>query len=343
MRAVPESTRGERAAGELRAALVGQRRGLGEAVRRFLLQRLGFLALSVVGAVTLAFLIMRLIPGDPVQVMLGDFATKENIAQLRRTLGLDLPLYAQYGTFLLRALTGDLGISLVTQRPVFQEVFAVFGYSIELAAAGSLVSMILGVPAGIVAAVKRNQPADYLTMTLALGGMSMPVFWLGLVLLFVFSFLLGWTPTVGTGAEGSLGSRLHHLLLPAFTLGLSMGAMVTRMTRSAMLEVIRADYIRTARAKGLREGMVVLKHALRNAALPILTIVGINFGVQLGGTILVESVFARPGMGSLLVTSIYQRDYPQVQAVVVVFATSIVVVNMIVDMTQAVVDPRIHA
>ena len=312
-------------------------------MRRFILQRLWFLALSVVGAVTLAFLVMRLIPGDPAVVMLGDYATKESIAQLRQTLGLDRPLHEQYLTFVGRALTGNLGRSVVTRRPVFDEVFAVFGYSIELAAAGTAVSMVLGVPAGIVAAVKRNRPPDYVTMTLALGGMSMPVFWLGLLLLFVFSFLLGWTPTIGTGTEGGLLGRLHHLILPAATLGLSMGAMVTRMTRSAVLEVIRQDYVRTARAKGMRESWVIVKHALRNAALPILTILGINFGVQLGGTILVESVFARPGMGSLLVTSIYQRDYPQVQAVVVVFATSVVLVNMVVDVVQAAVDPRIRA
>ena len=311
-------------------------------MRRFVLQRLWFLALSVVGAVTLAFLIMRLIPGDPAVVMLGDYATKDSIAQLRQTLGLDRPVHEQYTTFVGRALTGNLGRSVVTRRPVLDEVFAVFGYSMELAAAGTAVSMVLGVPAGIVAAVKRNRPTDYVTMTAALGGMSMPVFWLGLVLLFVFSFLLGWTPTVGTGTEGGLASRLHHLILPACTLGLSMGAMVTRMTRSAVLEVIRQDYIRTARAKGMREGWVIAKHALRNAALPILTILGLNFGVQLGGTILVESVFARPGMGSLLVTAIYQRDYPQVQAVVVVFATSVVLVNMIVDLLQAAVDPRIR-
>lgn len=311
-------------------------------MRRFLLRRVLLLAVSVLGAVTVAFLLMRLIPGDPAQVILGDYATKESIAALRSRLGLDRPLYRQYLSFVTRALHGDFGNSLVTYRPAFFEVRSVFGYTIELALAGTVVSMLIGVPAGVVAAVRRNRPLDYVTMILALGGMSMPVFWLSLVLLFVFSFLLGWTPTTGAGGDGGLGSRLWHLALPAVALGLSMGAMVTRMTRSATLEVIRQDYVRTARAKGLREGVVIGKHALRNAALPILTILAINFGVQLGGTILVEAVFARPGMGSLLVSAIYQRDYPQVQAVVVVFATSILLVNMLVDLLYATVDPRVR-
>ena len=305
-------------------------------MRRFLVRRLLLLALSVLGAVTVAFLLMRMIPGDPAQVILGDYATKESIASLRRQLGLDRPLYQQYLSFVTRAIGGDFGSSLVTFRPAFFEVRSVFGYTIELALAGTVVSMLVGVPAGVLAAVRRNRPLDYVTMILALGAMSMPVFWLSL---FVFSFLLGWTPSMGAGGDGSLASRLWHLALPALALGLSMGAMVTRMTRSATLEVIRQDYVRTARAKGLREGLVIGKHALRNAALPILAI---NFGIQLGGTILVEAVFARPGMGSLLVSAIYQRDYPQVQAVVVVFATSILLVNMLVDLLYATVDPRVR-
>ena len=312
-------------------------------MKRFLLQRLSFLALSVFGAFTIAFLVMRLIPGDPAQVMLGDYATKESIARLRETLGLERPVWMQYVSFVARALRGDFGQSLVTQRPAFYEVFSVFGPTMQLAAAGALVSMLLGIPAGILAAARRNRPLDYVTTTLALSGMSMPVFWLGLLLLFLFSFTLGWTPTIGAGAEGGWLSTLHHLLLPALALGLSLGAMVTRMTRSAMLEVIRQDYIRTARAKGLTELLIIAKHALRNAALPILTIIGINFGIQLGGTILVETVFARPGMGSLLISSIYQRDYPQVQALVVVFATSIVLVNVAVDVLYAAFDPRVRA
>ena len=312
-------------------------------MKRFLLQRLSFLALSVFGAFTIAFLVMRLIPGDPAQVMLGDYATKESIAQLRETLGLERPVWMQYVSFLSRALRGDFGQSLVTQRPAFYEVFAVFVPTMQLAAAGALVSMLFGIPAGILAAARRNRPLDYLTTTLALSGMSMPVFWLGLLLLFLFSFTLGWTPTIGAGAEGGWLSTLHHILLPALALGLSLGAMVTRMTRSAMLEVLGEDYIRTARAKGLTELLIIAKHALRNAALPILTIIGINFGIQLGGTILVETVFARPGMGSLLISSIYQRDYPQVQALVVVFATSIVLVNVVVDVLYAAFDPRVRA
>ena len=239
-------------------------------MKRFLLQRLSFLGLSVAGAFTIAFLVMRLIPGDPAQVMLGDYATKESIARLREALGLDRSVAMQYVTFVGRALRGDFGQSLVTQRPAFFEVFAVFAPTMQLAVAGAVVSMLLGIPAGILAATRRNRPLDYVTMTLALGGMSMPVFWLGLLLLLLFSFTLGWTPTIGAGGDGGWLSTLHHLVLPALALGLSLGAMVTRMTRSAMLEVIRQDYIRTARAKGLREVLIIAKHALRNAALPIL-------------------------------------------------------------------------
>ena len=311
-------------------------------MRAFVLRRLVLLGVSVFGAVTVAFLLMRIIPGDPAQVILGDYATKDSIAVLRSQLGLDRPLYAQYVSFVTRAIGGDFGASLVTHRPAFFEVRSVFPYTIELALAGTVVSMLLGVPAGVVAAARRNRPLDYLTMIGALGGMSMPVFWLGLLLLFIFSFVLGWTPAVGAGVGAGVTGRLASLVLPAVALGLSMGAMVTRMTRSATLEVIRQDYVRTARAKGLAETLVIVKHALRNAALPILTILAINFGVQLGGTILVESVFARPGMGSLLISAIYQRDYPQVQAIVVVFATSILVVNMLVDLAYAAVDPRIR-
>jgi peptide/nickel transport system permease protein len=311
-------------------------------MRTLLLQRLYLLVLSVLGAVSVAFLVIRLIPGDPAEVILSDYATKESLAQLREQLGLTRPLYVQYLSFVGRALTGDFGASLVTQRPAFYELIAVYGYTLKLAAAGTLVSMLLGVPAGILSAVRRNRPLDHVTMTLALGGMAMPVFWLGLLLLLVFSFSLGWTPTIGAGTEFGWLGELHHLLLPALALGLSMGAMVTRMTRSAMLEVIRQDYIRTARAKGLGELWVLVKHAFRNAALPILTILGINFGVQLGGTIVIEAVFARPGMGSLLISAIYQRDYPQVQAVVVVFATSVILVNLLIDFLYTVIDPRIR-
>lgn len=311
-------------------------------MKAFLLTRLSFLALSVFGAFTIAFLVMRLIPGDPAQVILGDYATKESIARLHEVLGLDRPLWAQYLTFVGRALRGDFGASLVTQRPAFFEVFSVFIPTIQLAAAGAAVSMLIGVPTGVLAATRRNRPLDYVTMTLALGSMSMPVFWLGLLLLFVFSFTLGWMPTVGAGGDEGWLSTLHHLVLPALALGLSLGAMVTRMTRSAMLEVLRQDYMRTARSKGLAELRIIGKHGLRNAALPIVTILGINFGIQLGGTILIETVFARPGMGSLLISAIYQRDYPQVQALVVVFAVSVVLVNLLVDVLYAAFDPRVR-
>ena len=219
-------------------------------MKRFLLQRLSFLALSVFGAFTIAFLVMRLIPGDPAQVMLGDYATKESIARLRETLGLERPVWMQYVSFVARALQGDFGQSLVTQRPAFYEVFSVFAPPCSspprvLSCRCSWVFPRASSPPR--AAIDRSTTSP---PPLALSGMSMPVFWLGLLLLFLFSFTLGWTPTIGAGAEGGWLSTLHHLLLPALALGLSLGAMVTRMTRSAMLEVIRQDYIRTARPRG---------------------------------------------------------------------------------------------
>jgi peptide/nickel transport system permease protein len=311
-------------------------------VKRFLLQRLSFLALSVFGAFTIAFLVMRLIPGDPAQVMLGDYATKESIAQLRETLGLERPVWMQYVSFVGRALRGDFGQSLVTQRPAFYEVFAVFAPTMQLAAAGALVSMLLGIPAGILAAARRNRPLDYLTTTLALSGMSMPVFWLGLLLLFLFSFTLGWTPTIGAGAEGGWLSTLHHILLPALALGLSLGAMVTRMTRSAMLEVIRQDYIRTAWAKGLSSRVVVLRHALRNALIPVLTILGPLITGIITGSVVIEFLFGIPGLGKEFVTSILSRDYNVVIGVFTFYAALVGLANLAVDLLYPVLDPRIR-
>jgi peptide/nickel transport system permease protein len=307
----------------------------------FIIKRLLLLIPTVIGVVSIAFLVMRLIPGDAAQFILGDYATKETLAQLREQLGLMKPIHVQYVRFLSRALVGDFGRSLVTQRPAFDEALAVFPYTIQLATAGTLLSMLIGVPIGILSALSRNTPVDFFAMTFALVGVSMPVFWLGLLLLLIFSLYLGWTPTVGAGQEGNVFNQLHHLALPALTLAISIAAMVTRMTRSTMLEVVSQDYIRTALAKGLREPWVIMKHALRNASLPIVTVVGINFGVQLGGTVLIETIFARPGLGNILISSIYQRDYPVVQATVVLFASSFILVNLLVDLLYVILDPRL--
>jgi peptide/nickel transport system permease protein len=309
----------------------------------FLIKRLLLLLPTVIGVVTIAFLVMRLIPGDAAQFILGDYATKEGLARLREQLGLTQPIPVQYFLFLSRALVGDFGRSLVTQRPAFDEALAVFPYTLQLAVAGTLLSMLIGVPIGIISALYRNTPVDFFAMTFALLGVSMPVFWKGLLFLLIFSFYLGWTPAVGVGEAGNIFSQLHHLALPAFTLGISIAALVARLTRSTMLEVVRQDYIRTARAKGLGEQWVIVKHALRNASLPIVTVMGINFGVQLGGTVLIETVFARPGLGNILISSIYQRDYPVVQATVVMFASSFILVNLLVDLLYFILDPRLKA
>jgi peptide/nickel transport system permease protein len=310
-------------------------------VVQFIIKRLLLLIPTVIGVVTIAFLVMRLIPGDAAQFILGDYATKETLAQLREQLGLTKPMHVQYLLFLSRAFVGDFGRSLVTQRPAFDEALSVFPYTIQLAAAGTLISMLIGVPTGIIAAIRRNTPVDFLAMTFVLAGVSMPVFWQGLLFLLIFSLYLGWTPSIGVGEEGNVFSQLHHLALPALTLGISIAAMVARLTRSTMLEVVGQDYIRTARAKGLGEHWVIVKHALRNASLPIVTVVGINFGVQLGGAVLIETVFARPGLGNTLISSIYQRDYPMLQATVVMFASSFILVNLLVDLLYFMLDPRL--
>jgi len=302
---------------------------------RYLLKRLLLAVPVLLGVSIVVFTMIRLIPGDPALLMAGQAATEEVVRQIRQSLGLDRPIVVQYAYFIRNIARGDLGRSLFNGAAVTEELGQRFPRTARLALAAILVALLIGVPAGILSATRHLSWVDTFFMVLALAGVSMPVFWLGLNLILIFAVRLQWLPAIGH-------ETWKHLILPAFTLGAASAAIIARMTRSAMLEVIRQDYIRTARAKGLRELFVVTKHALRNAALPILTIVGVSFGVQLSGTVLVETVFARPGMGSLLISAIYQRDYPQVQALVAVFAASIIVVNIVVDLLYGVLDPRIR-
>lgn len=289
----------------------------------------------VVGVAFLVFGMIRIIPGDPARIMAGEAATQEVVEGIRRDLGLDRPLLEQFGAFTVSMLRGDFGRSIRSKAPVGLELRARIPNTVRLTLAGLLIAVVVGVGAGIVSAIRPYSLVDSAVMLVALAGLSMPVFWSGLMLILVFAVWLGWLPAVGTGS-------LAHLVLPATTLGMATAAIIARMTRSSMLEVLRSDYIRTARAKGVREPSVINHHALRNALIPVITVVGLQMGTLLSGAVLTESVFAWPGIGRLLVEGILARDYPIVQAAVLTVALAFVAVNLIVDVLYAVVDPRIH-
>jgi len=267
---------------------------------------------------------------------------QEQILQLRKDLGLDQPIYVQYFHYLYQVFHGNLGISLRTERSVIKEIMDVLPYTTELAIAGIFVSVIIGVPIGVISANRRNTMTDYVAMTFAILGVSMPVFWTGILSTLLFSLYLGWLPAIGGGDPANLIDRILHLILPSTAIGMAASAITARMTRASMLDVLHQDYIQTARAKGLEELKVLYKHALRNALIPVITVVGLNMGRLLGGTIVTEIVFARPGMGKLLVDAIYARDYPQVQGVVAFFAAMVIIVNLLVDLAYSIADPRVE-
>lgn len=296
---------------------------------------------TLLGVVTVVFLLIHLTPGDPVLAILGPYATADSINELRKNLGLDLPLYVQYAKFIGSLLRGDLGRSLVTNQPVLLEVLRPFPYTLQLALSGIFLAIILGIPIGIMSAIRRNTILDYLLRGASISGISIPSFFLAIILLLIFSFKLGWFPIIGAGDISSWRSLLMHLVLPACTLGISYSVVIMRLTRSCMLEVLGQDYIRTARAKGLSEKAVILVHALKNALLPVVTVVGISMGHLLGGAIVVESVFARQGVGKLLMDAILARDYPQVQGTVLIFGCAVIFVNVLVDISYRFLDPRI--
>ena len=304
-------------------------------MRSYLVRRL-LLALPVVlGVATLVFLLIHLIPGDPVEIMLGESALPADRDALREALGLDRPILEQYGSFLWGLCRGDLGVSLQQRRPVTTLIREHYPATLELTLAAMLISLLIALPAGILSGIRQYSVWDHSTMFLALLGVSMPNFWLGPLLIWVFSIQLGWFPVSGKGG-------LAHLLLPALTLGASMAAIVARMTRSSVLEVLREDYVMTARAKGLSEARIILKHVLRNAMLPVLTVVGLQFGALLAGSIITETIFSWPGLGTLMVKAIQTRDYPVVQGCVLVIALSYVLVNLLTDLLYGVIDPRIR-
>jgi peptide/nickel transport system permease protein len=291
----------------------------------------------VLFGVTLAvFSMLFLVPGDPVKMMLAEFVTTpDQIAQMRAQLHLDEPILQQYGRFVTNAVRGDLGTSIRSRRPVTTEIGENLGSTAQLALAAMLVAIGVGIPLGLVAALSRSSWLDVLSMGTALLGVSMPSFWLGLLLIFAFSLHLAWFPATG-------GGSLRHLVLPAVTLGMIAAAIIARLTRSSMLEVLGQDYVRTARAKGLGGFAVVVRHALKNALIPIITIFGLQFGNLLAGAVIVETVFSRPGLGRLIVGGILNKDFPLVQGVVLFVATIYVLINVLVDIAYAYADPRIR-
>lgn len=305
-------------------------------------ERLLSVPLTVLGAITITFLILHLTPGDPAEIMLGDYATPERVQALRARLGLDQPLPVQYVTYLGAVARGDFGRSLATGENVIEEIMNVLPHTGALAVASILVSIIVGIPLGVMAAVNRNRFADYATMFASLFGISMPIFVFGFLMLFVFSYQLRWFPLIGVGDAGNFPDMLWHLVLPALVLGLSSAALIARSTRSSVLDVLSKDYLRTAHAKGLGANTVLWKHAFRNALIPVITILGIQLGILLGGTVVTEMVFSRQGIGKLLVDGILARDYPRVQGIVAIFALLVIVVNLITDFAYSVIDPRVE-
>jgi peptide/nickel transport system permease protein len=323
---------------------------------RYVLHRLAQMVVVLFGITLLVFGLLHLVPGDPAALLLGQQATAQDIARLRHVMGLDRPLWEQFARYVVRAVRGDLGTSIFLGG---QRVTALIGERLpataELAFAAMTLAVLVGVPVGVACAVRQYSLIDVVSMSVTQVGVSMPVFWLGMLLILLFSLQLHWLPTFGRGMplpaavlallEGNAGpivDSLRHLAMPAMTLALSAVVLITRMVRSAMLEVLGQDYVRTARSKGLTARAVTYRHALRNAVLPVLTIVGLQAGALLGGAVVTETIFAWPGLGQLLINAIGQRDFPVVQGVTLVIALVFSIINLAVDVTYAWLDPRIH-
>ncbi len=312
----------------------------GTGVTAFLVRRFGFACITLFAVLTIIFLIVRILPGDPAQVILGDQADAAAIAALRTRLGLDRPLLVQYASFLAGAIRGDWGVSLVTGRPVIQEVLSVLPWTIELTFFALLVGAVIGIPLGVWAAINRNRVPDYAIRIASLLGLSFPAFVSGILLLIGLAIQLRWFPVI-SGQRSTWTQWLQSLVLPAINLGLIMAAYITRVTRSAMLEVLSEDYVRTARAKGVPWRAVVWRHALRNALIPIITIVGLYLGVLIGNSVLTEIVFNRPGLGKLIVGALNQRDYTMLQGMMVIYTLLVVAINLATDLVYGIADPRV--
>jgi len=304
-------------------------------VSRFLVRRLVLAIPVLLGVATLVFSLIHLIPGDPVQAMLGDAASPESVIELRTRLGLNRPLHVQYAAFLMGVARGDLGVSLRTNERVSSAIAARLPATVELALAAMLVAVVIAIPTGIVTAVWSGTGVDHAATTLAMVGLSMPTFWLGPLLGLVFSVELGWLPVSGRGT-------VAHLVLPAITLGLPLAAVLARMTRASLMDELGEIYVTAARARGLSEARILLRHAFRNSLIPIVTVLGLQVGGVLTGAVITETIFAWPGVGRLLIQSIGFRDYPLVQGCILLIAVTYVSVNLLTDMAYALLDPRIR-
>jgi peptide/nickel transport system permease protein len=312
-------------------------------MREYLLRRLLLLIPTILGVTLVVFLMMRFIPGDPVTNMMGENYSEEDARQLRHELGLDQPLVIQYVKWLLLLLRGDWGRSILTNRPVLTDVLYRLPVSLELLVLSMLVSLLIALPAGIVAAVWPNTWKDYSAMLISMAGVSIPEFFLAVLLFLLFALVLRWLPVSGyVPATENLAGNIWHMVLPIIALGFPRAALLTRLVRATLLEVLKLEYVTTARAKGLGEKPIVLKHALRNALIPTVTVAGLQVGFLIGGAIVVETVFAVPGIGSFGIDAIIKRDYPQVQAFVLVGALIFVLANLMVDFLYSVIDPRIQ-
>lgn len=330
---------------------------------RYVARRLIQLIFVLIGVSVVVFLTMHVLPGDVATLLLGDRATAQQLESLRRQLGLDQPIYVQYFRFALGALQGDFGMSLRSNHPAFADVWAAFPVTIQLSVAALIVSVAIGVPSGVLAGIRPLSRFDNIVMTVSLFGVSMPIFWVGLMMILVFGAFLDWFPIGGLMPIGIEPPRvtgmsvvdsvlsgqwnlvllsLRHLALPAVTLGAIPLALITRITRSEILSMRSHDHVRTARAKGLSEGKVIVKHVLRNALIPVVTVIGLQLGLLLSGAVLTESIFSLPGLGRLMVNAILARDYPVVQAAALLTAFVFVLVNLVVDLSYAYLDPRIR-
>ncbi|UDF35258.1 UNVERIFIED_ORG: ABC transporter permease [Shinella sp. XGS7] len=309
---------------------------------KYLLSRLGGMAVVMAIVAVLVFLLTRAAPGDPVAVLLGDQATPADIARVRVQYGLDQPLPLQFAYWLRELAQGNLGDSIFLQRPVTQALWERAEPTLLLALMAVAVAALIGVPCGVVSAVFRGRLVDQCFTGIAMLGASIPSFWLGLVLIQLFAVSLGWFPVSGYGEPGApLGQRLHALVLPALVLGLLNSALIIRFTRASMLDVLGEDYVRTARSKGLPEGVVVFKHALRNALVPIVTVLGQTVALMIGGAVITETVFGLPGVGNLVVNAVLRRDYPVIQGALLVIAAIYVLINFLIDLLYMVFDPRV--
>jgi glutathione transport system permease protein len=306
----------------------------------YVIRRLLLAIPTLIAMLTMVFVLVRLVPGDPAVAMLGDRASAETLQTLRAELGLDQPIAVQYVQFVTKTLSGDFGRSMTSGRTVLEEVALVLPYTLELAVAAMLIGTCLGIPLGVVAAVRRNQWPDYLSRILSLVGLSFPGFVSGILMLLAFAVWLQWLPVMSRASSDPI-THLRNLALPALNLGLIMTAYIARVTRSSMLEVMGEDYIRTARAKGVQPMKLVVRHALGNALIPIVTVVGLYFGTLIGNSVLTEIVFTRPGLGKLILGALQSRDYTLLQGLMVVFATFVILVNTATDLIYALVDPRV--